>query len=80
MISMEVMQSWIGCECGGGNAAKPKGKIVIKKIVITRWSNISKAAKLLNRTPTQVARHVSGAAHSRKLAADMHRLGIEVAV
>ena len=40
----------------------------------------SKAAQLLKRTPTQVARHVSGTSPSRKLAADMTRLGIEVAI
>lgn len=54
--------------------------IVIKRVVKTQWTNISKAAKLLKRTPTQVARHVSGVSPSRKLAADMHRLGIEVAI
>jgi hypothetical protein len=54
--------------------------IIIKKVTITRWSNISKAAQLLKRTPTQVARHVSGTSPSRKLAADMTRLGIEVAI
>lgn len=54
--------------------------IVIKKVQVTRWTNISKAARLLKRTPTQIARHVSGTSPSRKLAADMTRLGIEVAI
>jgi hypothetical protein len=54
--------------------------VTIKRVTITRWTNISKAARLLKRTPTQIARHVSGASPSRKLQADMDRLGIEVAV
>ena len=54
--------------------------LIIKKVTVTRWTNISQAARMLKRTPTQVARHVSGAMHSRKLAADMQKLGIEVAV
>ena len=54
--------------------------VTIKRVTITRWTNISKAARLLKRTPTQIARHVSGVAPSRKLQADMDRLGIEVAV
>jgi hypothetical protein len=54
--------------------------LVIKKVQVTRWTNISKAARLLKRTPTQIARHVSGSSPSRKLAADMSRLGIEVAM
>lgn len=54
--------------------------LTIKRVQISRWTNISKAARLLKRTPTQIARHVSGASPSRKLQADMDRLGIEVAV
>jgi len=54
--------------------------LTIKKVQVTRWTNISKAARMLKRTPTQIARHVSGTSHSRKLQADMDRLGIEVAV
>ena len=55
-----------------------KTPVVIRRAVVTRWSGLAEAAAMVGRTPTQIKRHVDGTQPSKKLQADMDRLGIVV--
>lgn len=52
--------------------------LVIRKVRVDQWSGLAEAAKRLGRTATQVKRHVDGITPSKKLQADMDRLGVVV--
>ena len=55
-----------------------KSTVVIRRAVVTRWSGLAEAAAMVGRTPTQIKRHVDGTQPSKKLQADMDRMGIKV--
>lgn len=57
-------------------------QIELKEITVMHWSGVSKAARRLGVTPTQVSRHLKSkpgdAEYSRKLEARMKTVGITV--
>lgn len=55
-----------------------KKKVVIRRMKVDRWVGIKSAAMVMGRTATQIKRHLDGVAPSRKLQADMDRLGVVV--
>ena len=52
--------------------------ITIGRRLYSRWTNLGVAAKRLGRCRTQIQRHINGEVPSKKLAADMARLGVVV--
>ena len=55
-----------------------KTPVIIRRAVVTRWSGLAEASAMVGRTPTQIKRHIDGTQPSKKLQADMDRLGIVV--
>jgi hypothetical protein len=52
--------------------------VVIRRMKVDRWVGISDASKIMGRSIAQIKRHLDGRQPSRKLQADMDRLGVVV--
>lgn len=52
--------------------------VVVRRVSVEQWVGLSMAARLTGRTVTQIKRHIDGVQPSRKLQADMDRLGVVV--
>lgn len=55
-----------------------KPRVVIRQVMVRRYSGLNAAARLLDVSPTQVKRHVSGHTPSMSLARRMAERGVVV--
>lgn len=53
-------------------------QVVVRRMTVDRWVGISDASKVTGRSIAQIKRHLEGVQPSRKLQADMDRLGVVV--